>query len=47
MNGRVTVRVPLPNMPEPPELFRLVEHPLGLCPFPLAPVALACMRVNG
>ena len=41
MNSRVTVLVPLPNMPEAPELFRLVEHPLGLAPFPLSQPALA------
>ena len=38
---RTTVTVPLKGLPEVPELFRPVEEPLGLCPFPLTPVALA------
>lgn len=44
---RIEVQVRLGQMPEPPELFRMVEHPLGLCPFPLTPVALACMGPDG
>lgn len=38
---RTTMAVPLKGLPEVPELFRPVEQPLGLCPFPLTPVALA------
>lgn len=41
MSETITVVVPLHGLPEKPELFRPVEQPLGLCPFPLTPVALA------
>ena len=38
---RIEVKVRLGPMPESPDLFRLVEHPLGLAPFPLSQPALA------
>lgn len=40
MSETITVVVPLRGLPEVPELFRPVEQPLGLCPFPLTTVGL-------
>lgn len=35
--------ITIAGLPDGPELFRLTEQPLGLCPFHLTAVALACM----
>jgi hypothetical protein len=39
----IETKIPLYGMPEVPELFRPVEHPLGLCPFALTQPALAVL----
>ncbi len=39
----IETKIPLHGMPEAPELFRPVEHPLGLCPFALTQPALAVL----
>lgn len=41
-DGHPITMIPLPGLPHEPELFRPVEEPLGLAPFPLNKVALGC-----
>lgn len=43
VHGHPFTMIPLPGLPHEPELFRPVEEPLGLAPFPLSQVALGCM----